>query len=224
MGITYSQYRCRIRTHWLVPNHPGCSGPPGRGVWRAFPRPTTLRTADDRQESGGTEDFALPECSDVAYGPQRLNTAIRAYEAFLNRGPQHRRPQLPPRARTAAARNPTSAQTSTRAEPDDLGGFRFTAGQRPTRADSAGLLSCSGLVPVAVGEGSAWWLTVFNCLVSGNLRAAGVAVVVLVAGWIVIGAAGEQGSSEGFRSFCGGLAPGKCCVVVAGGGRHRASA
>jgi hypothetical protein len=31
----------------------------------------------------GTEDFP-PDCSDVAYGPQRLNTAIGAYEAFLD--------------------------------------------------------------------------------------------------------------------------------------------
>ena len=35
-------------------------------------------------------------------------------------GPRHRRPQLPPRARTARRRNPASAQTSTRAELDDL--------------------------------------------------------------------------------------------------------
>jgi hypothetical protein len=33
----------------------------------------------------GTEDFPLPDCSDGAYGPQRLNSAIGAYEAFLDR-------------------------------------------------------------------------------------------------------------------------------------------
>jgi hypothetical protein len=33
----------------------------------------------------GTEDFPSPGCSDVAYGPQRLNAIIGAYEAFLDR-------------------------------------------------------------------------------------------------------------------------------------------
>jgi hypothetical protein len=32
----------------------------------------------------GTEDFPSPGCSDVAYGPQRLNAIIGAYEAFLD--------------------------------------------------------------------------------------------------------------------------------------------
>ena len=30
----------------------------------------------------GTEDFPSPGCSDVAHGPQRLNTIIGAYEDF----------------------------------------------------------------------------------------------------------------------------------------------
>ena len=32
----------------------------------------------------GIEDFPSPDCSDVAYGPQRLNAIIGAYEAFLH--------------------------------------------------------------------------------------------------------------------------------------------
>jgi len=32
----------------------------------------------------GIEDFPSPDCSDVAYGPQRLNAIIGAYEAFLD--------------------------------------------------------------------------------------------------------------------------------------------
>jgi hypothetical protein len=32
----------------------------------------------------GIEDFPSPGCSDVAHGPQRLNTIIGAYEAFLD--------------------------------------------------------------------------------------------------------------------------------------------
>jgi hypothetical protein len=32
-----------------------------------------------------TEDFPSPDYSDVAYGPQRLNAIIGAYEAFLDR-------------------------------------------------------------------------------------------------------------------------------------------
>jgi hypothetical protein len=30
------------------------------------------------------EDFACPDCSDVGYGPQRLDTSISAYEGFLD--------------------------------------------------------------------------------------------------------------------------------------------
>jgi hypothetical protein len=32
----------------------------------------------------GIEDFASPDCSDVAYGPQRLTPIIGAYGAFLD--------------------------------------------------------------------------------------------------------------------------------------------
>ena len=32
----------------------------------------------------GIEDFPSPDCSDVAYGPQRLSAIIGAYEAFLD--------------------------------------------------------------------------------------------------------------------------------------------
>jgi hypothetical protein len=32
----------------------------------------------------GIEDFPSPGCSDVAYGPQRLNAIIGPYEAFLD--------------------------------------------------------------------------------------------------------------------------------------------
>jgi hypothetical protein len=32
----------------------------------------------------GTEDFPSPGCSDVAYGPQRPNAIIGAYEDFLD--------------------------------------------------------------------------------------------------------------------------------------------
>jgi hypothetical protein len=67
----------------------------------------------------GIEDFPSPDCPDVAYGPPRLNAIIGAYGAFLDRSAA-RRPQLPPRARTARRRNPASAQTFTRAELDDL--------------------------------------------------------------------------------------------------------
>jgi hypothetical protein len=35
----------------------------------------------------GIEDFPSPDCSDVAYGPQRLNAIIGAYEAFLDPAP-----------------------------------------------------------------------------------------------------------------------------------------
>ena len=49
-------------------------------------------TADPRQlldRQPGTEEFTLPDCSDVAsigaYGLQRLNTIIGAYEAFLDK-------------------------------------------------------------------------------------------------------------------------------------------
>jgi len=49
-------------------------------------------TADPRQllnRSPGTEEFTLPDCSDVAsigeYGLQRLNIIIAAYEAFLDK-------------------------------------------------------------------------------------------------------------------------------------------
>ena len=38
----------------------GCSGPPGRSAWRPFPRPTALRTGDDRQESGRHRGLSLP--------------------------------------------------------------------------------------------------------------------------------------------------------------------
>jgi hypothetical protein len=33
----------------------------------------------------GIEDLPSPDCSDVAYGPQRLNAIIGAYEDFLDR-------------------------------------------------------------------------------------------------------------------------------------------
>jgi len=35
----------------------------------------------------GIEDFPSPDCSDVAYGPQRLNAIIGAYETFLDPAP-----------------------------------------------------------------------------------------------------------------------------------------
>ena len=85
----------------------------------------------------GIEDFPSPGCSDVAYGPQRLNAIIGAYEAFLDPVLRHRPPQLPPRARTSGHRNPMSAQTSARAELDDL----VVSASRPVndrpRAESA---------------------------------------------------------------------------------------
>ena len=58
--------------------------PAGTQCLAAFPRPTALRTGDDRQESGRHRGLPLPDCSDVAYGPQRLNAIIGAYEAFLD--------------------------------------------------------------------------------------------------------------------------------------------
>ena len=49
-------------------------------------------TADPRQlldRSPGTEEFTLPDCSDITsigeYGLQRLNIIIAAYEAFLDK-------------------------------------------------------------------------------------------------------------------------------------------
>ena len=67
----------------------------------------------------GIEDFASPDCSDVAYGPQRLNAIIGAYGAFLDPvcGADvlsfHLVLELP-------ATETPSAQTSTCAELDDL--------------------------------------------------------------------------------------------------------
>ena len=85
----------------------------------------------------GIEDFPSPDCSDVAYGLQRLNAIISAYEAFLDpvRGTDdlsfHLALELP------GDRNPISAQTSTCAELDDL----MVSASRPvndrTRAESA---------------------------------------------------------------------------------------
>jgi hypothetical protein len=34
-----------------------------------------------------TQDLPSPDCSDVAYGPRRLNAIIGAYEAFLDPAP-----------------------------------------------------------------------------------------------------------------------------------------
>lgn len=81
------------------------------------PQPTALRTGDDRQESGRTEDFPSRR-PDVAYGPQRLNAIIGAYEDFLDRfrGTDdfsfHLKLELP------AAETPPAS----RAELDDLAG------------------------------------------------------------------------------------------------------
>ena len=85
----------------------------------------------------GIEDFPSPDCPDVAYGPPRLNAIIGAYGAFLDRvrGTDdlsfHLVLELPATETPPAYRHPS------RTELDDLDGFRFTDGQRPTRAESA---------------------------------------------------------------------------------------
>ena len=83
----------------------------------------------------GAEDFP----SEVAYGPQRLDTIIGAYKDFRDRvrGTDDLRShfvlELPATETPPAYRHPS------RTELDDLDGFRFTGGQRPTRAESAGM-------------------------------------------------------------------------------------
>jgi hypothetical protein len=84
-----------------------------------------------------TEDFPSPGCSDVAHGPQRLNTIIGASEDFLDRvrGTDDLSFRLVlelPAAETPPARRHPPV-------PNWMiwGGFRFTAGHRPTRAESA---------------------------------------------------------------------------------------
>ncbi len=100
----------------------------------------------------GTEDFPsrLPR--------RRLPTATakhhhRAYKDSLDRIRGTDDLSLHLLRGLPARRNPTSAQTSTRAALDDLGGFRFTAGQRPTRPESTFLRG--PLAPGAVTVGGA---------------------------------------------------------------------
>jgi hypothetical protein len=68
----------------------------------------------------GTEDFPSPDCSDVAHGPQRLNTIIGPTKTSWTGS------AAPTTSASTSCWNypppkPTSAQTSTRAELDDLG-------------------------------------------------------------------------------------------------------
>ena len=85
----------------------------------------------------GAEDFPSPGCSDVAYGPQRLNTIIGACEDFLDRVCGTDDLSIHLMLEVPAAETPPARRHPSRAELDDLGGFRFTTDQRPTRAESA---------------------------------------------------------------------------------------
>ena len=77
-----------------------------------------LRTGDNRQAPGRHRGLPSRNCFNVAHGLQRLNTIIDAYEGFLDRVCAQTT-SASNSCWNARRRNPTSAQTSTRAELDD---------------------------------------------------------------------------------------------------------